>query len=129
MSPLLLPTQGVGKSILMPIIDGLKLNYYGPGQCGINLRRIKLLNTVCGFKNGLLCPFGFRFTEKFHFSTEKNDLALYGQYHEFWPTGIGFDLIKHFVQLYRGSLAAAAVDSTNTYMKKFDYGPQENLER
>ena len=97
MSPLLMITRGPGKKVVDFLTTIFNLNYYGPGQCDYSKHEMSIYNKLCSYKDGLLCPFGYRFTEKPDFSVNHNDMENYGRYHSFWPTGISFSVIDHFV--------------------------------
>lgn len=70
--------------------------FYGPGKCSVNYKLMNLLNKVCHIRDGLFCQFAYKFTDGIHFFDNKNDMEIYGRYHEFYPSGMGFTVIKHF---------------------------------
>jgi hypothetical protein len=82
---------------------------------------MSFMNKFCGYRDGILCPFAFKFTDGNHFVDNKNDMPLYGQYHEFYPTGISFGIIDHFVQLFTRTKIAEQADPNAVYLTHFDF--------
>ena len=73
MSPLLHASRGPGKTII-DNTSKMGLYFYGPGSCSINHNFMSMVNYFCSLKDGILCPFAYKFTDGFNIFNNKNDM-------------------------------------------------------
>ena len=78
-----------------------------------------LLNKLCKSHDDL-CPWAFSNTER---SNKQNNLEVFGTWNRYHPTSNPVKTMAHFGQIKQLS------EARNCWVRRFDYGPEKNLEK